>query len=435
LSGVRVHYNSPAPATLGALAYAQGNTIHLGRGQEKHLPHEGWHVVQQMQGRVRPTVQYKRVAMNTDNALEKEADVMGEKALRGSIGRASLVQMEVTGDGIVQRAPAGPPDPKKAKPPTREEVDEQDRLWLTDKNGKRWYMRDNGNVRWWQPVRKKKGVGGYSVYMRTPDVPLTLQDIASAKNTMDAYEDDVSWGVFEEGPVVDVVAQANPKTRDQQGTVMAKHFGQAALLAANCNNKYYLGASEYAGEEDWEWLHMQGHSLGGQESAANLVAGSHGANTEMAAIESAVGRFMGSKSIRLAVTPSLEIATRLGKPSLKARLIDYKVWVNGTLVIERRIDASRGRMPKVEYDSLETNAVHKIQFESPVGKPIEFVQGETLFQSSSADELEQLRKSQYKQGFDHEAIKDARRQSYLEGVKERRASAISAARAKAFNKA
>jgi hypothetical protein len=80
LSDVRVHYNSPQPAQLSALAYAQGNDIHVGPGQERHLPHESWHVVQQKQGRVKPTLQMKGVAINDDAGLEREADVMGAKA-------------------------------------------------------------------------------------------------------------------------------------------------------------------------------------------------------------------------------------------------------------------------------------------------------------------------------------------------------------------
>ncbi len=80
LSSVRVHYNSQKPKQLGALAYAQGTNIHLGAGQEKHLPHEGWHVVQQMQGRVKPTMQMKETSINNDCGLEREADVMGVKA-------------------------------------------------------------------------------------------------------------------------------------------------------------------------------------------------------------------------------------------------------------------------------------------------------------------------------------------------------------------
>lgn len=56
---VKVHYNSDKPAQLQAYAYAQGSEIHVAPGQEKHLPHEAWHVVQQAQGRVKPTLQMK----------------------------------------------------------------------------------------------------------------------------------------------------------------------------------------------------------------------------------------------------------------------------------------------------------------------------------------------------------------------------------------
>ena len=89
MDDVKVHYNSSQPAQLNAHAYAQGNQIHLAPGQEKHLPHEAWHVVQQKQGRVKPTVQMKgKVNVNDDAGLEKEADVMGAKALKLKSGIA-----------------------------------------------------------------------------------------------------------------------------------------------------------------------------------------------------------------------------------------------------------------------------------------------------------------------------------------------------------
>ena len=49
---VKVHYNSPGPAHLGAAAYARGTDIHVGPGQQHQLAHEAWHVVQQRGGRV-----------------------------------------------------------------------------------------------------------------------------------------------------------------------------------------------------------------------------------------------------------------------------------------------------------------------------------------------------------------------------------------------
>lgn len=81
MDDVNVHYNSDKPAQLNALAYAQGTDIHIAPGQEKHLPHETWHVVQQKQGRVQPTMQLQGVNVNDNEGLEKEADMMGGQAL------------------------------------------------------------------------------------------------------------------------------------------------------------------------------------------------------------------------------------------------------------------------------------------------------------------------------------------------------------------
>ncbi len=82
MDDVRVHYNSDKPTPLNADAYAQGTDIHLAQGQEKHLPHEAWHVVQQKQGRVTADIQMKGdINVNNDEALEKEADKMGAMAL------------------------------------------------------------------------------------------------------------------------------------------------------------------------------------------------------------------------------------------------------------------------------------------------------------------------------------------------------------------
>ena len=113
MDDVKVHYNSDKPAQLQAHAYAQGTDIHLASGQEKHLPHEAWHVVQQKQGRVKPTMQMKgKVNVNDDAGLEKEADVMGAKAATGGF----FTQVEPTRQthgyenkkAIIQKANKGP---------------------------------------------------------------------------------------------------------------------------------------------------------------------------------------------------------------------------------------------------------------------------------------------------------------------------------------
>lgn len=76
LSDVQVHRNSPRPAAIGALAYAQGTQVYLGPGQERHLGHELTHVVQQKQGMVRATGSVDGMPVNTAPALERAADAM-----------------------------------------------------------------------------------------------------------------------------------------------------------------------------------------------------------------------------------------------------------------------------------------------------------------------------------------------------------------------
>ncbi len=107
LDDVNVIHNSSEPTHLQAHAFAQGTDIHLGPGQEKHLPHEAWHVVQQKQGRVKPTKQMKgKVNINDDSALEREADKMGAKALsRDLTQRKSISQgTKANSSPIIQRA-------------------------------------------------------------------------------------------------------------------------------------------------------------------------------------------------------------------------------------------------------------------------------------------------------------------------------------------
>lgn len=109
MDDVRVHYNSSKPSQLKAHAFAQGTDIHLASGQEKHLPHEAWHVVQQKQGRVKPTIQMKGgTNINDNEILEREADTMGNKVSQGDFEKqnASLMNKSTAGavsQRVVQR--------------------------------------------------------------------------------------------------------------------------------------------------------------------------------------------------------------------------------------------------------------------------------------------------------------------------------------------
>ncbi len=117
LGDVSVHRNSARPALIGAEAYAQGSDIYLGPGADRHLPHEAWHVVQQMRHQVPATdVREDGLAVNLDPSLEREAQTYGAKAaassssspyFRSSISPASVegTAMPTTytrGTGVVQ---------------------------------------------------------------------------------------------------------------------------------------------------------------------------------------------------------------------------------------------------------------------------------------------------------------------------------------------
>ncbi len=83
LLDVRVHPDSPLPGRIRAAAYATADEIHLGPGQGRQLAHEAWHVVQQRQGRVRPTASFDGVQVNRSGPLEHEADRVGRLASAG----------------------------------------------------------------------------------------------------------------------------------------------------------------------------------------------------------------------------------------------------------------------------------------------------------------------------------------------------------------
>jgi hypothetical protein len=105
-SDVRVHQGGHA-AQLGALGYTQGNDLHFAPGQYnpssesgmRLLGHELTHVVQQRQGRV-AVPQGKGAPINSDPALESEADILGDRAARGE----SVRPAGTASAGGVQRA-------------------------------------------------------------------------------------------------------------------------------------------------------------------------------------------------------------------------------------------------------------------------------------------------------------------------------------------
>lgn len=132
MDDVKVHRNSSKPAQLQAEAYAQGSDIHLAPGKEKHLAHETWHVAQQKQGRVKPTMNKGGTPINDSPKLEREADSMGAKAAKG--GGDGPTQLKAL-ENATATAQLFTDDEKetlraKATPPTDEQIDDMDRFTL-----------------------------------------------------------------------------------------------------------------------------------------------------------------------------------------------------------------------------------------------------------------------------------------------------------------
>jgi Domain of unknown function (DUF4157)/Protein-glutamine gamma-glutamyltransferase len=113
-SSVRVH-EDPAAAAMGALAFTRGTEIHVAPGYydpasqrgQALLGHELTHVVQQAQGRVRPTAQAAGGAANLDPALEREADDHGERAARGQPAGAATAGTATAGATTAGATTAG----------------------------------------------------------------------------------------------------------------------------------------------------------------------------------------------------------------------------------------------------------------------------------------------------------------------------------------
>lgn len=110
-SSVRVHQDDQAQQ-VGALAFTRGSDIHFAPGAyqpttqsgQELIGHELTHVVQQSAGRVSSPSQAKDLAVNADDALEREADDLGARAARGAPagGAGASVVVGAGNSGVAQ---------------------------------------------------------------------------------------------------------------------------------------------------------------------------------------------------------------------------------------------------------------------------------------------------------------------------------------------
>jgi hypothetical protein len=191
LDDVKVHRNSDKPAQLHAHAYAQGTDIHLGAGQEKHLPHEAWHVVQQKQGRVKPTMQMKgKVNVNDDAGLEKEADVMGAKALlvNESIQNKSMTKGPQLG-GTVQRKLS----PLTAHVDSRPKKKKKDETYSQDFSGKESARKIQELISSYNQLSHKDSDDKLNYLNKINKKTAKWQE-----NNLTMQSDDLGWAIYEE---------------------------------------------------------------------------------------------------------------------------------------------------------------------------------------------------------------------------------------------
>ena len=105
LADVRVHFNSSLPQSYAAHAFTAGSDIHVSPGQERALPHEAWHVVQQKQGRVQANIEVNRSPVNADADLEREADQMGQRAAALDAPSPMRISLKAARSAPLQRYP------------------------------------------------------------------------------------------------------------------------------------------------------------------------------------------------------------------------------------------------------------------------------------------------------------------------------------------
>lgn len=280
MEDVKVHYNSSKPAQLQAHAYAQGTDIHLASGQEKHLPHEAWHVVQQKQGRVKPTKQLKsKVNINDDSGLEKEADVMGAKALEK---KTIVPKNELTnvphqrGNNLVQRQIDDPEELRGQK--TNTDIP----IWIRTEIKKVLslvgFINDQGtfdHINRWLVKQKNKILRRDANKYEEGLLTKLLMKLQHLQFLMEYWRDNLNnaqWGIIKDTwkdthkSVVDFLyyctVERNNMDPANSGTTLAKKFEPALISLAmriTVTNSSHVTSTTFAQDRNTDHAAQQGH--------------------------------------------------------------------------------------------------------------------------------------------------------------------------------
>ena len=291
---VRVHYNSAKPARIQALAYTQGVNIHLGPGQEKHLPHEVWHVVQQKQGRVQPTMQTSEGAMNDDPGLEREATVMGLRATgSGTIAESVRLLASPPSQGIIQ----GVFKVVRTTFSSEQDVENARQKILTDipKHSSASGDEVVALLKDWAKAHESKGYyGSYKALGKAGLSALRIEQAKSLPSLMPikvktgpaknykanklarAEKVEKLRGLHRAASLESVNEAAVTAHRDVGKMVSLKHKGEKKSFKVGFTTNFLVGGTR---ESDYKQLFAQAKALSGlndSQLAARLINGLHG---------------------------------------------------------------------------------------------------------------------------------------------------------------
>jgi hypothetical protein len=238
-----------------------------------------------------------------------------------------------------------------------------------------YYMliRGRQNSFYWRKYNVKRP-GGRGFFGRLGDNPPTMDQIGDSINQKEALQST---------PLMRLQAMTfSPATpvgkRDSNNKVMGNYF---------LNSSISMPASVYARTQYCEWLHMHGHGLGGTEGPENLYAGSHAANSHMAAIESAVQemskiyptgititvmvstdadyhdeRVCSAIALELQLDPEGVYNLMKDKESRMLEFIEYQVAVNQQSVwTETILPFQEGRFDAAQFNILKNRVVNAMQ--------------------------------------------------------------------------
>lgn len=286
MSDVRVHYNSDKPAKVGALAYTKGTEIHVAPGQERHLPHEAWHVVQQAQSRVAATTHMKDMAINDDVVLEREADEMGQNSLRLIKNRNSIIS-SLQDKHIFQKYAII--NNHWLEKTVQFVMETQVQKIIRILKGRKIKISDNEAIKYAKMLERGNlvQVEGHNIALRCNKSKV----VSSIKHRIQANASNMrvspSSGSMNDNmitvgrrPLAGKINRRGGKINDAMLRGISKRKNLVRIM--------HESAAKSSGIARSEWLHIIAHSLGGPDDSTNLVAGSHALNTAMIPFETLV---------------------------------------------------------------------------------------------------------------------------------------------------